>query len=251
MAKTTGQGNPIWMRDQIILALDLYFKCDGQMPSPADARVVALSKLLRNLPHRIEVGKRKNFRNPDGVAFKLQNLRQLATGNRLGKVSRNDSLVWQEFGGDPARVQALAKAVVAGSVRLDAGDDDTSDDEDEEFVEGRILTTLHKRRERAKGLRRALIKVRRAKGTLKCDICALSERIAAPELGDALFEAHHDKTPVSDMEDGTTTRVRDLCLLCACCHRLIHRAISRQKRWLSVTEARAALRVGNKLAAGR
>ena len=61
MAATSGHGNPKWMRDEVILALDLYFQLDGKVPSSTDQRIVNLSQLLRRLPyHEIAAKKPSN-----------------------------------------------------------------------------------------------------------------------------------------------------------------------------------------------
>lgn len=81
MAVTQGHGNPKWTREETILALDLYFDCEDQIPSSNDSRVKGLSELLRSFPYHTHAARKESFRNPDGVAFKLQNLRQVATAN--------------------------------------------------------------------------------------------------------------------------------------------------------------------------
>jgi len=87
MAVTHGHGNPHWTRDETVLALDLYFDSDGKIPSSTDDRVQALSELLRSFPHHSMSARKPSFRNADGVAFKLQNLNQVATGKGLGNTS--------------------------------------------------------------------------------------------------------------------------------------------------------------------
>jgi 5-methylcytosine-specific restriction protein A len=47
MAVTGGQGNPDWTREEVALALELYFSVGQKMPSASDKKVIALSKLLR------------------------------------------------------------------------------------------------------------------------------------------------------------------------------------------------------------
>ena len=108
MAATNGHGNARWSEDETILALDLYFSAGRKVPAKTDARVLDLSKYLRSLPIH-EAGKqRESFRNPDGVAFKIQNLRAVETGKGLRNVSRTDVEIWSRLGADPALVKALA-----------------------------------------------------------------------------------------------------------------------------------------------
>ena len=111
MARTHGHGNPKWNREETILALDLYFRCDGHVPSGEDARVVELSKVLRALHFHPRKVRKKTFRNPDGVAFKLQNLRSVATGSGLPNASKMDAHIWKEFGSRVREVQRMAARI--------------------------------------------------------------------------------------------------------------------------------------------
>src|SRR6187455_1260044 len=111
MARTQGHGNPRWTREEIILALNLYFDLDGKIPPANDRRIVTLSNLLRRFPHYAGASRKESYRNPDGVAFKLQNLREVATGKGLGNVSEMDRQVWLDFGAHPGKVKALAQLI--------------------------------------------------------------------------------------------------------------------------------------------
>lgn len=59
------------------------------------------------------------------------------------------------------------------------------------------------------------------------------------ELSEAMFEAHHIKHLVATSE--RNTKLRDMALLCANCHRMIHRAIALEKCWLNIEEAKMVL----------
>ncbi|WP_371870797.1 HNH endonuclease [Sandarakinorhabdus glacialis] len=63
-------------------------------------------------------------------------------------------------------------------------------------------------------------------------------------LRESFFEAHHIR-PLSDTKGITSTRVADLVLLCAGCHRFIHRLMAITKRWIPIVEARDHLRAVN------
>jgi 5-methylcytosine-specific restriction protein A len=241
MARTKGHGNPNWTRDETILALDLYFKSGSSLPSRIDPNVKVLSALLQSLPYHANSSKRESFRNADGVAFKIQNLHNVATGKGLGNVSEMDRKVWAEFGTRPDEVESLANLIRAGikySEALPRSID--SFEVDEEFFEGRVLTVLHKRRERHPALRRRLMEARQRLGKLKCDLCSAFSISDDPFFEDATFEAHHTLPLAAAME--RTTRLTDVALLCASCHRLVHRAISVNKRWLSIGECGELLR---------
>jgi 5-methylcytosine-specific restriction enzyme A len=239
MARTHGHGNPNWTRDETILALDLYFECDGNVPSRKDPRVQRLSRLLQLLPYHDTPKRKGSFRNPAGVAFKLQNLRQVATGKGLGNVSEMDRGVWSELGANPDEVKRLASLIRAGIVVAESAGESSDGDNEEEFFEGRVITQLHKRRERDRKLRDRLLAARRKIGKLTCDMCRAHSKADDPILEDATFEAHHVLPIAMAME--RTTRLADLALLCANCHRLLHRAISIRKSWLGISEGKGVI----------
>lgn len=237
MAVTQGHGNPNWTRDETLLALHLYQRLGGQVPGPDDQQIIALSQRLRSLPVHRAAEKRDSFRNPAGVAFKLQNIRQVATGHGLGNVSSLDRAMWQEFGGAPELVQRLVDAI---AVEVASGEVDAAAvaavDDDEEFAEGRVLTALHRKRERNPKLRSRLLFKRQEAGTLRCDCCNDGPKLPTLDLALAGFEAHHI-TPLAQ-STRSATRLSDLALLCATCHRLIHRAMHLHRRWVGVDELR-------------
>lgn len=235
MAVTQGHGNPKWTRDETLLALDLYFTLNGQVPSPKAPEIVALSSLLRSLPYHAEAAKQPTFRNPDGVGFKLMNLRQVATGKGLGNVSTTDRQIWKEFGEREEEVHKLAAAIKAGIA--EAASEELPEIE-QELPEGRLLTALHVRRERNPKVRKMLLDDRRLMG-FRCDICDLTRPDLEESLQEAMFEAHH-LVPLADAGQ-RKTKLADLALLCACCHRLIHRVMVSKRSWVGLADARALL----------
>lgn len=59
-------------------------------------------------------------------------------------------------------------------------------------------------------------------------------------MQEAMFEAHH-LIPLAEAGE-RKIRLADLALLCACCHRLIHRAMVLKLGWVSIAEVRSMLR---------
>ena len=239
MAVTKGHGNPNWNRDETILALDAYFALAGKNPNSKDPLIIDLSETLRALPYHGEAARKPTFRNPDGAAFKVQNLRSRETGKGLGNVSRMDREIWDELGANPAEVSRLASLIRIGIVS-EQGQEATDPDETEdvEFYEGRLLTQKHLRRERSPGLRRALLKKREGEG-LQCEICGETHSALPPDFRSAAFEAHH-VVPIASVGAGVT-KLSDVALLCAVCHRVLHRMISLKRGWVGVEEARALM----------
>lgn len=232
MAVTSGQGNPKWTREELILALELYHRMEPTIPGPKDERVINLSEELRALPYHSEEARKPSFRNPDGVAFKLQNLRQVATGRGLKNTAKGDREIWELFGDDPNRTRIAAARIREG---LQINQEKADEPEDEEFLEGRAVTDAHKRIERNRKLRASLLSARQRDDLVECDICGLRGDNLSKGLKDAVFEAHH-RLPLST-SGRTKTKLSDMSLLCANCHRLLHRAIAIRQEWIDIPDA--------------
>lgn len=239
MAVTHGHGNPNWTRDETILALDAYFTNRGRNLSARDPVIVELSETLRRLPYHQEAARQPTFRNPDGAAFKVQNLKSQETGKGLQNVSRMDREIWNEFKGSPAEVARLADLIRSGIAAEPAQDADAPE-EDIEFYEGRLLTRAHLRRERDRRLRAELLRRRREKDAVACDLCGHRHLEVAPDFRDAAFEAHH-VVPIA-VAGQRPTRLTDVALLCATCHRLIHKLIAKNRTWLAISDAKLLIR---------
>jgi len=70
--------NPPWARDELILALDLYFRLMGPDKLPhGKPEVVELSRILKSLPIHTERPDLARFRNTSGVYMKLSNFLSL------------------------------------------------------------------------------------------------------------------------------------------------------------------------------
>lgn len=235
--RTPSQRNPRWTRDELILALDLYIRGGRKVLSEKHSDVVALSELLNLLP--IHKGRGIKFRNPNGVAMKLANFRRLdpdAGGGRgLARGSSLEPRIWDEFAGDQKLLRETAEAIAKHARLNDQNVIDEGVDLEEEFAEGRILLRAHRMRERSG---KVVMQRKKAAGERpKCEVCGFDFFAAYGELGRGFIECHHVK-PVSQLEPGQTTKVSDLALVCANCHRMLHR----QRPWLSIDQLRQRLR---------
>jgi hypothetical protein len=101
--------------------------------------------------------------------------------------------------------------------------DPTDVEEAVHFPEGAVKRRLHLVRERSQ------VVVARAKGLalrrdpmLRCEICGFSFAESFGDLGSEFIEAHH-KVPLAKLEPGSKTKVEDLAMVCANCHRMLHR----------------------------
>lgn len=236
--------NPDWDTDEIVLAMNLYLthvREHGRPPGKESPEVNALSELLRRYHSLLGTPPTQTLRNPAGVYMKLMNLRALdpevIARNRKG-LSAGSCLereVWQEFFSDQQRLARVAAAITA---RINASDateplGDLPED-DEAAPEGRLLTREHRARERNRTLvAKKKAQVMRQSGRLACEACGFDFNEAYGERGHGFIECHHTR-PVETLAEGSVTRLSDLAVLCANCHRMIHV----RRPWLSVEELR-------------
>ncbi len=114
---------------------------------------------------------------------------------------------------------------------------------DRGFIEGQEKYRTHLIREREAGIRSRLLQRREAVG-LSCDLCGMTGEGFDEDIRRSVFEAHHDTSPLSAGK--RQTRLDDMALLCACCHRALHRLVVLKKRWFTVSEARKPLGLANR-----
>ena len=106
-----------------------------------------------------------------------------------------------------------------------------TEDDLEGVDEGGLSMRQHLVRERDRGLRKRKIdSVRKAGKPIECEACGFDFGIVYGEHGRDYCEVHH-RIPLHESGQ-TTTKLEDLAILCANCHRMIHR----RNPWLTVED---------------
>jgi 5-methylcytosine-specific restriction protein A len=225
--------NPPWERDELILALDLYFahRRKGHAVTKMDVDhpdILALSALLNALPIHSDRPEPQLFRNPNGVHMKLGNFLRLDPdypGAGLSRGAKLDEVVWNEFADNPERLHAVAEAIrfAARGDEVRAVELQREADGEIEAPEGKVLQRMHAYRERNQSLirRRKEVELRKC-GTLRCEVCGFDFAKQYPGIGEGFIECHHT-IPLSALRPGDTTKTSDLALVCPNCHRMLHR----------------------------
>ena len=222
--------NPKWQRDEVILALNLYFELNYKNISASNAKVIELSNLLNRLPINQEKKSQDNFRNPNGVSLKLSNFLAIDPDNDIKGMkaySKLDKEIFYEFYQDRETLSSIAK-----QIRLITNDKSISkeilymplEDGKEEYKEGIISYKFHLYRERNRTLvqkKKNSILERDAK--LVCEVCGFDFEEQYGNLGRNFIECHH-KVPLSKQSDGRKTKLEDLALVCSNCHKMLHKA---------------------------
>lgn len=240
--------NPTWTRDELILALDFYFKNRGRIPDANSKEVQTLSNEISAIARNLGLTGADNFRNTNGVYMKLGNFRRLdptytSEGRRgLTRGGKGDEDVWNEFADNLDKLGKIARLIRSSLEEWilyeDRGPSLTEDIA--EATEGRVYTRLHRLRERnRKIVERKKDNFQKKSGRVFCEACGFDFGRVYGARGENFIECHHLK-PIHEMGPGETTRLEDLVLLCANCHRMIHV----ETPWLTFEGLKEILRAG-------
>lgn len=218
---TTNGRAPDWAREEIILALQLYFSAGGALDD-MDPRVAELSALLNRLTIHPPDSRPSTFRNVNGVSMKLMNIERLDPAcKRKGLTAggKLEEMLWAEFASDRSRLSALADLIRQSADSPPAAEVD--DIEAAEYAEGRYLYRIHRARERSQSLVTKKKRSAWSEGRLFCEVCGLNPLELYGDDGPRALECHHI-VPLYALRGETKTRLADLALVCANCHRVIH-----------------------------
>jgi 5-methylcytosine-specific restriction enzyme A len=229
--------NPDWTTDEVVLACELVARNGWRQLEDSDPRVIELSALLQGLPLHASHARMPNFRNPNGVARKTADIATAHpdySGVRThGGVT--DRQVIAAFLANPAEMQARALALREAATQGQLVDlSGAVDEENDQATEGALLIRLHVTRERSRRLRQRKIEsVRGAGRPIACEVCDFDFEKKYGERGRGYIECHH-VVPLHTI-GSRHTRLQDLALVCANCHRMIHV----RSPWMTPVELRA------------
>ncbi|PXX64170.1 5-methylcytosine-specific restriction protein A [Nocardia tenerifensis] len=236
--------DPDWTRDELILACDLMAGNDWRQIRETDPRAAGLSELLRSLPIHPVGNRSDKFRGPGSVSRKTADIAAVHPGYVGAKTrgSRLDREVLNNFLESPDEMRATAKAIRQAAAAGELGEKssktgwDVAFPEDIEVREGRLLAARYFRRERDPRLRKKKIEsFLESEDQVHCEVCAFDFEATYGERGNGYIEVHH-MIPLH-VSGETKTKLADLILLCANCHRMIHSG----SQWLHPDELRELL----------
>ncbi len=210
--------NPIWNNDELILALELYFQLEyGQMDG-RNPQVKALSEML-TLMHESD-----GFsRSVNSVSLKLANFKRIDPdfkGKGMTGGGRLEESIWNEYSHNKqllhARAEEIRKKILKGNIDVLS----LQEEDYESRTEGGRKVYVSQKSERDARLRSNAIKIH---GT-SCQICGFNFGLMYGEWGEGFIEVHH-LLPLGNNEtaERNTNPAEDLIVVCANCHRMIHR----------------------------
>jgi len=108
--------NPNWQRDELILAIDLYFELENESVDSSHPKVIELSKVLNQLSiiHKTS-SIEESFRNANGVSMKLSSYKRFDSkysGKGLEKGNKLEKVIWDEFSHRRQELTELANKIV-------------------------------------------------------------------------------------------------------------------------------------------
>lgn len=168
-----------------------------------------------------------------GIAQDFANIGTIVDANLAEAIKEHASAVYKAVNSKNIRIAADKVAAIqqklfgmtnAGSITALQQIQNLPNTEEEEpvAIEGRLLTRLHVYRERDKTFAAQVKKNYKAKyGKLTCEACGLDPVAVYGPSGERCIEAHH-KIPIEELQPDSVTRVDDMAIVCASCHRVIH-----------------------------
>ncbi|HMQ69808.1 MAG TPA: hypothetical protein PKA90_12610 [Ignavibacteria bacterium] len=215
--------NPSWRREELILALDLYFNLDyGQMHG-TNPKIIELSKSLRELNLIKEIPDKAKFRSVSSVALKLANFKkfdQNFTGKGMGAGAKHDKEIWNEF---HKHINTLKKEadlirqlyLKPNSIKI------LTESESKVNYKSEFIFQIHKIRE----MDPLAIKLKKKEvlfhsKSLKCEVCGFDSVLFYGELGNDLMEIHYNKELKSEPEL-EIVGFYDFIIVCSNCHKAL------------------------------
>ncbi|WP_421941915.1 HNH endonuclease [Pedobacter sp.] len=220
--------NPNWERDEVMLALDLYFNLKPGQISANNVDITNLSNLLNRLPRFDGKPDNGSFRNPNGVSLKMSNFLAIDPsydGKGMAAYSKLDESIFNEFKDQQDLLSEIAKSIkkaieTSDFIKVESA---LAKEENSFAKEGKILYRLHRYKERNVSLvNRKKQQYLKRHGNLACELCRFDFHAVYGEVGKDFAECHH-KTPLYSLDVETNTHLDDLMIICSNCHRMVHR----------------------------
>src|SRR5262249_57969745 len=113
-ARRRAMRNPDWVRDEVIIALDLYVRAGRKQLPATHPDVIRVSELLRRLPIHGPAVRDETFRNPDGINMILGNFLGVDPAHPTPGLSRKNHLqedVWRALARRPVALPPAGAAI--------------------------------------------------------------------------------------------------------------------------------------------
>lgn len=115
--------NPDWNWDETVLALRTFLRLKQRYASETTPDIQSLSATLRRLGDARGAGGAPSFRNPAGVARKVNKFHAAQSGEGPQRVrgAKLEAVVWRRFRADPDELERVAEAIIGGGTSHGSG----------------------------------------------------------------------------------------------------------------------------------
>lgn len=211
-----GQARVKWVRDEVILALDLLFNSENQNFGLNDKRIEDLSCLLQNLPIVPKEIRNQYFRNYAGVRRQILTFAwSLKKEKKASHVGLEFYRIFYEFENDRLYLHQIATAMKR-CLPLFKEINFINDNNLEKFKEGLLLGYLHMYHENH------YESVSNKEFSLaKCSICGIQANQIYSQ-GDINFIKLHLLIPPIEYREKMRFKNSDFAEVCPNCHRMLH-----------------------------
>lgn len=215
--------NPDWTREELILALNLYFDLDQGQMHKGHPDVVRLSNELRELNIHTEIPDSQKFRNPSGISRRLGNFKTMDSGYKgeglvnSGKLAKE---IFKEF--DHHRDKLRKEADFIRQLNLKPkSEKKTNPSEQKVNYKSEFLFQFHKNKEKDPLVNKIKKEMVLANSkTLKCEVCSYNSVSVFGELGNDLMEIHYNKELKTD-PGLEASSMEDFIIVCSNCHKAL------------------------------
>ena len=213
--------NPDFIREELILCLDLYFRLDyGQMHGRHPS-VIQLSNDLKNLNIHQHIPDKESFRSVNSIALKLANFKRLDSnfeGKGMKMGGKMDREIWNEF--HRHRNKLEKEAYLIRHLYLDTKDTFVSSDQKAGF-QSDFFYKFHKNKETdplAMKVKREMVLIETNK--LQCEVCGFDALEFYGEIGRDLMEIHYCKE-INSEPGLEASDMNDFIIVCSNCHKVL------------------------------
>lgn len=215
--------NPVWKREELILALDLYFKLDAGQMHGSHPKVKELSLELRELNIYRLTALAKNFRSPGSVSLKLANFKR-CDENRSSKGmkhgGKSDKEIWNEFHTHRDKLRKEADLIRQLYLQPQSKEKSVTAEPKVDY-KSEFRFQFHKNRETDP----LVIKIKKemvlaATKKLKCEVCSFDSHSFYGEIGNDLMEIHYNKE-LKNEPGLEPSNMDDFVIVCSNCHKAL------------------------------
>jgi 5-methylcytosine-specific restriction protein A len=220
--KKLKKANPDWTREELILALELYFDLEHGQMHKGNPKVIQLSNELRAMNIHNQISDLKKFRNPSSISRRLANFKTmdlLYAGDGLYNSGKLAKEVFKEYSFKKEDLVAKAK-----NIRKDYGkqkDESLLNSDINEAKDSGFAYELHKNRETDP----LVMRLKRGrtlteKQGLRCEICGFDSHSFYGEIGKEMMEVHYIRD-LGEKAEIKSNYLEDLIIVCSNCHRVL------------------------------